>query len=217
MTQKNANIKNINTIGLIMRIAIIIARIFVGIAFVLTLLGCVLALWMPVKSVRIKPDVHIDIEYDEPKDGEKLVEGSKTSKWNMDEISVKWYLKEKEAPAGKEALSIDGDVEEITGSQIKGFVFKKCLIATLFCAAMFVALLFGGKLAKTLEKCETPFSDDVIHKLVNFGKALIPLGVLALLTGTTGIPIAFGILIIFLFVSLFKYGAELQKEADETV
>ena len=52
---------------------------------------------------------------------------------------------------------------------------------------------------------------------MNFGKALIPLGVLSLLSGTTGIAIAFAVLILFLFVNLFKYGAELQKEADETV
>ncbi len=217
MTQKNANVKNINTIGLIMRIALIIARIFVGIAFVLTLLGCILSLWMPVESVRIRPSIHMDVEYDEPKDGEKLVEGTKDAKWDIDEFSVKWYLKEKKAESGKEALSIDGEVEEITGSQIKGFLFKKCLIATLFCAAMFVALIFGSKLAKALEKCDTPFADDVIKKLVNFGKALIPLGVLSLLSGTTGIAIAFAVLILFLFVNLFKYGAELQKEADETV
>ena len=61
MTQKNANVKNINTIGLIMRIALIIARIFVGIAFVLTLLGCILSLWMPVESVRIRPSIHMDV------------------------------------------------------------------------------------------------------------------------------------------------------------
>ena len=119
MTQKNANVKNINTIGLIMRIALIIARIFVGIAFVLTLLGCILSLWMPVESVRIRPSIHMDVEYDEPKDGEKLVEGTKDAKWDIDEFSVKWYLKEKKAESGKEALSIDGEVEEITGSQIR--------------------------------------------------------------------------------------------------
>lgn len=214
---KNPNVRNINTIGTIMKVILAIGKVLTIIGFICTIALSVLVMWLPVDDVTIRPTVHMDVEWDSDKLDEKLIDDTVDTEWDIEDIAVRWYVKETDKGNGRELLSIDGEAEEITGEQIKWFVFKKLIISAVYLAALFVALLFGGKLAKALEKCDTPFSDEVIKKLVNFGKSLIPLGVFSVFVSSVGIGIAAVILMLLLFVSLFKYGAELQKQADETL
>ena len=95
-----------------------------------------------------------------------------------------------------------------------------------------VILFMVRKLMKSLEKCETPFCTDVIKNMKHFAYSLIPF---AILNGTSesawdsitslgvrvhlGIDftVVFGILIVFMLIMIFSYGAELQKQSDETL
>lgn len=95
-----------------------------------------------------------------------------------------------------------------------------------------VVLFMLRKLMKSLEICETPFCDSVIKNMKHFAFSLIPL---AVFNGTSenawdsimslgvnvhfgiDLTVVFGILIVFMLIMIFSYGAELQKESDETL
>jgi hypothetical protein len=93
-------------------------------------------------------------------------------------------------------------------------------------------LCFASSLCKAFRDCETPFEDNVIKKMQNLAYSLIPWvfvsaatdSVVSSLT-TNMVAITFGIdfgvvliiLIVFALVYIFKYGAVLQQESDETL
>ena len=95
-----------------------------------------------------------------------------------------------------------------------------------------VVLFFIRALLKSIERCETPFCEDVIKKMKRFGYSLIPFAIFSgvsesawdsLLTVGAKVhfgidlTVVFGILIVFMLVMIFSYGAQLQREADETL
>ena len=54
--------------------------------------------------------------------------------------------------------------------------------------------------------------------MMNFGKSLIPMAVFfVLLYGLSGVGTALAVLVVILFIQIFKYGAKLQQESDETL
>ena len=110
--------------------------------------------------------------------------------------------------------------QAITTVLIFSFLNTVCLTVVLF---MIRALM------KSIEKCETPFCNDVIRKMKNFGYSLIPLAVLSGTSENTwnildvgvhagiDLKVVFVILVVFMLVMVFSYGAELQKQSDETL
>ncbi|MBR3620231.1 MAG: DUF2975 domain-containing protein [Clostridia bacterium] len=107
-----------------------------------------------------------------------------------------------------------------------------CIIGILYCAACVIALYMVKGLMNLLRKCETPFSDDIIKKLTAFAYSLIPVVILngvldgakPFLNGSAefaGTNIDLTTLLIAAFIiiliMIFKHGALLQREADETV
>ena len=60
--------------------------------------------------------------------------------------------------------------------------------------------------------------ESVIKAMRAFGISLIPWAVFRLCVGSTaGVAILLLAFVIFLLVKIFKYGAELQQESDETL
>ena len=101
-----------------------------------------------------------------------------------------------------------------------------CLAGILILAASLVSCIFGKRLADALAKCDSPFEENVLKKMKAFGFSLIPFAVVSLIIKGVGLLTALFTLIIILFIiqmrfqfypGIFNYGAELQKESDETV
>ena len=133
---------------------------------------------------------------------------------------------------------LDGTVMTFQGVADTESVTRDNLIWIL--AAVFVDLLlyFGivlmlAKLMKAFKVCTTPFSEDIIRKLRNVAISLIPW---ALLEPTCeeviryalspnkmqfGVSISMGMVLVvisfLIIVEIFKYGAMLQQESDETL
>lgn len=218
--EKNKNIRNINRIGKIMKVLLRICQVFMVIGFIAVAAGMAVVMAVPIDDIRIRPELHIDVDYntkDFDSSNSDLKLNNKKFDMDVEGFVVDIYTKTHKIDDKMSTLSVEGKSEEITGSEIRLFAMKKLIIAELFIAAAFVALTFGAKLAKALQKCETPFSDEIIMRLTRFGKSLIPLGIISLFTSGISTGIIIPLLLLFLFISLFKYGAELQKEADETV
>lgn len=109
-------------------------------------------------------------------------------------------------------------------------------------AALVVSLLYLGcltvmfymvkHLMKALKECDTPFSQPVIRNMQRFGYSLIPIIFMSPINSSAWGAIASGgnvidfsldigvllvIAIVFVLILVFKYGAELQQQSDETL
>lgn len=111
-------------------------------------------------------------------------------------------------------------------------IIKVIIGGIVYVAAIAVSLFMLGRLFKEFESCETPFTDIAVKRLYAFGFSLIPVILIgtvaeamaqALLTPSEGINFYLDVGAIVAFVvticlcTLFKYGAQLQQESDETL
>ncbi len=113
-------------------------------------------------------------------------------------------------------------------SPVKCIVFMVCTL--IYLAAVFVSVTFIMKLCRELRDCETPFSEAVIQRMKQVSISLIPWVVTApfatasmnsLVTGGFDVTFELGsfvlVFIVFALTQIFKYGAMLQQESDETL
>ena len=106
------------------------------------------------------------------------------------------------------------------------------LSATLLLLAAATVMLFMLKnLMKALKNCETPFAENVISSMTKFAYSLIPTVVIGTICNGVwemlrkGSRFSFSVnlgtillvAVVFILVVIFKYGAQLQQESDETL
>ena len=133
-----------------------------------------------------------------------------------------------EIKGGDGAVTVSTDVNDLHFDLNSALLLIVC--GFLSVAAIVVALFFFKALMREFSACDSPFSDGVVQKMKNFAIALIPCVIVA-----EGMKKAMGgiisnsitmdfdlvsvgfVIIIFVLTMIFKYGAMLQKEHDETV
>ncbi|MBR3271345.1 MAG: DUF2975 domain-containing protein [Clostridia bacterium] len=119
------------------------------------------------------------------------------------------------------------------------------LAGLVYCAALLVVFIFLKRLADGFRRCDTPFADDVVKRMTVFAWVLVGGAVVTSVAEAaanavmqrsldlsfalnpagmdTGFELSFSfapilIALIVLFLTIiFRYGAQLQKEADETL
>ena len=99
-------------------------------------------------------------------------------------------------------------------------------------ASAIVTLVMFLKLCRAFEACRTPFDEPVIQRMTTFAWTLIVCAVVscfargavsAVLSGwqrmsfNLNLTSVFTALMVFFLCMVFRYGAQLQKEADETL
>lgn len=229
---KNENIMKINMLGKISRIILIIMKIALIIGIVGCLFASVVTLALPKDEVfTATGTASAQITVD---DSTKFfitsdiinIGGIKFStmnklqkyedKWGIFGTDVNVKVDETESN-GKVIYDITADLDAKNSKSIVFTMFLTCIIGAVFCAIMLVVVIFGGKLAKALETCESPFEDNVIKSIRNFAFSLIPLAVVYLSEGGINATAIVLIIAVIIFSYIFRYGAELQKESDETV
>ena len=107
-----------------------------------------------------------------------------------------------------------------------------CALGAVTLVALFITLLFAGKLCQAFRDCESPFEEKVVKQLNALAYSLLPWVVLGSLTESIsesiftnnfnlmiGVDLGMVLIILFIFVLayIFKYGAVLQQESDETL
>ena len=233
--------KKVNTIAKIGRIITTIVAVFMILAAIATAVGIGITASMPKEALQVEISGTADV----------------TAKGEVLESIANAIIDSSEGGKGEIKLGDSdvaiGDVEDSVPDDVtakktdKGITLsadgykmnltvKSVLVALIFtfintvCAV--VVLFMIRALFKSIEKSETPFSDDVIKRMKNFGFSLIPL---AIINGTSenawdslttmganihfgvDFKIVFGILIVFMLAMIFSYGAQLQKQSDETL
>lgn len=128
------------------------------------------------------------------------------------------------------------NVFQIIGESDSGMDYQDLSIV-FFCLDVglvleIVILYYFKKFCSLFSVCETPFTEEVIETMRKLSVALIPLAVYYVIEDSVLQTILKGrlilsdqidltavacILLIFLLISIFRYGAMLQKESDETL
>lgn len=229
---KNANITKINKLGKVSRIILAIMRVAAIIGIVACLAGSIIVgvVFNTDSNVfNVTGTANAQITVDE--DTSLIINDEKISIGGIKVFSIK-DLEESDIHADALGAKLDVDVEKTDNNgvsvydikadvnadsiaSIKATMIMTLILGAVICAVMLVAVIFGGKLAKSLETCESPFEENVINAMKKFGFSLIPMAVLYISDGGIGLTSVVLIIAIILFSYIFKYGAELQKESDE--
>ncbi|MBQ9518030.1 MAG: DUF2975 domain-containing protein [Eubacterium sp.] len=233
--------KNINIIGKVGRILTTILAVFMILAAIATAVGIGVSATLPKDALSVEVTGTADVTakgdilesladavIDSAKGGKGYIKiGDSNVVVGDVEDSVPDGVTAQKTDKGL-ALSVDNkrlnvNVNAIITTLVFVLLNTICTIVVLF---MIRALM------KSIEICETPFCDSVIKNMKRFGFSMIPL---AFFSGTsqnsleslftvgvsvhTGIDfkVVFGILIIFMLAMIFSYGAELQRQSDETL
>lgn len=222
---KNANIKKINTLGKVSRILLIFMRI----ALIIGIVGCLIVLIaflaLPKSDVitadgNVSAQIKVDCEQIPPFFSDDVLDIDENDiDFDFAGTGIKWLVEEKMVNNDL-IYDIQGDIDVDNSSVIIWGTVGTMAVSAVMCAVMLVVVIFGGKLAKALEVCNSPFEEDVLKSMKKFTFSLIPVGVFEIIwNGVSGVSLteAFIVIVIIMFVFIFNYGAELQKESDETV
>lgn len=232
---KNEAIKKINTIGNVGFVLSTIAKVFLIIGIVGTIVAAVFFAVIPADafSVSIGGEMKTTVDLSKyitigDKDAESIVNGINSD----NEINVTKMDYTVESIEIKDsviyATARTDEAMTITPRTLVGPMIS----SLLYLVASLVSVWFFCLLCKAFKNCTSPFEENVIKKMKNFAFSLIPWAVIASLsdsaaksfyTGKLDISIGVNIgtvliiLVIFALAFIFSYGAKLQKESDETL
>lgn len=233
-----SKIKNINTAGKVGYIITVFLLIIAISAFVTTAIATAASIALSNQQVDVKLHTSIDVT----SDGNIFKTLNKFL--SVDGIED---LNDLAALDGQTIELEDSDLSEVTVSKINnGYAVDlktnevslttKTLIGNLVVTLLFIgciicSLYMFRTLMKELKVCETPFSENVIKRMTNFAYSLIPTAVLSMLNDSfwqslnSTNPFNFNlnlgtillVAVVFVLILIFKYGAQLQQESDETL
>jgi len=237
--------RNINIIGKIGRIVTMILIVVMILASVGTAIATVFAATLPKEAINVTINGTAEIGTD----GNLFKEFKEVL--SLSQIEDKAELGLVGGADGTTSLIIAGDDDILDGATLseteKGYKVDfnaktisislgriiYGLIATLVYLICIVVTLFMLRaLMKSIEKCDSPFTEDIIKNMRKFGFSLIPFVVLKGIVSSVwsglfstgfdiGINLDFAmilvILVVFMLSMIFSYGAELQRQSDETL
>lgn len=215
---KNENITKINTLGKICKILVIIFNIFNMAVAVCSFIAGFVILALPSDSIRVKGEgtAQIIVESESVKNLMDIEEANFDT--TIHGVPLKWIVSSNKDSDGVVTYDIEFGADNVTAVDLKLASSLSCFATGLVMIALFVSLCFGKKLATALEKCNSPFEDEVLRRMKNFVIAMIPWAVISIsVGGLNGLAAAVIVVIVLIFSRIFKYGAQLQRESDETL
>lgn len=233
---KEQAIKKINKIGKISSIITLICKIAIGMGMGIMLLAAILFFAIPKGSIQVDGTKKTVVEVDVEKFGQTISEA--------DAELIKAELAAETTGIELDGDAVSPEYVEVIDNIIrigeKGETFSldmhdlswMILMVLLMLALVMVTLCFIGSLCKAFRDCRSPFEENVIQKMQRFAYALIPWTIASSMIDSVGNGILSGrmdfnfsldigmiliVLVVFLLTYIFKYGAVLQQESDETL
>ena len=225
---KNVNIQKINKMGKVMKILTRISMVFAIIGCVFSVIGAVCIGMIDTSNIRVNGDINAkmyisgvgkdDILTDIP-DGDSISVNDEidisSEKIAIDDF-LTLYFKAEDAGSDEVCFNISSSLaDDFSISKLKSSFINETIASAFMCAAIAVGMGFASALSKAVEKCETPFSEEVVRRMKNFGYSMLPYAVLGGIDG--GLQLAICIIAIILMIFVFSYGVNLQTENDEMV
>ena len=233
MNQENA-IKRINTIGKVGSIISTICMVLLCIGFVGTLIGAIILTTLPADLFTVTIDSKASLVIDVGSIGESVLFPTGT---DNDGAITTGYLAMNgtaytpvnvETSGNKITTQFEGDEGGLSPRKVAVL----CYVISAFIAVSIFLLFNVRKLCEALKTCETPFEQRVIKGIETCTWTLIPWvifeGFATRISETafshtmrTGFNFSLSnvlvILLLFGLGVIFKYGAQLQLESDETL
>ena len=235
---ENTSIKKINTAGKIGYIISIILIVFTIASMVAIGICMVGAITIANNDINVKMATTINVNstgnflkklnslvfINGVEDLGTLTENGKTGiKLNDSDISEISVIEE------EGGIVVNAKTNEVTISMKE--IIMALVAVFIYIGAVTVTLYMLKALMKSLKNCETPFSDEVIKNMSKLAKSLVCLVILSTIAGgfksliNTGTRFEFSInlgniilvAIVYVLITVFKYGAKLQQESDETI
>ena len=230
---KEQAISKINKVGKIGRIISLICRIILGIGFVCTFVGTIAVAMIPKGFITLDGAGSGTLKIDVEKIGQTI---SAEDKEKLEKGDVPLDLEINDIALNEADVNVTGNVIEFSGKSNSFQIFDLhnmtggLIAADLTIILTFVTMVFIGRLCKAFEECESPFAQDVITSMKYLAYSLIPWTVVStvsdvVLYHSERFPINFSVninmvivvLLVLALVYIFKYGAVLQQESDETL
>lgn len=244
---KELAIKKINKIGKIGKIISVICLAFVILGLIGTTFGGIIISTFPKKGLEVERQNLVTVkinmsEFDEDMENmtqDEIIESVKrdigfdVSSVNMSDGNIMINGEERvytnvEVVEGSVVLTSEPAETKANFNNI----VKAVIFSDIFFVAAIVSLIFVRNLCVAFEKCETPFAESVISKMRAFAFSLIPFAILSSIPSmiysnlfgdkvninlSLNLGVIFMVLIILGISYIFKYGAVLQQESDETL
>ena len=229
---KEQAIQKINKIGKVSSVIALIGKILIGIAMVLSMIGAIACLLIPKDLLTVSIEGTAIMEVDVSSLGitlteEDIAEVKEVMMEDMDEDDEFVYENTEFTSTGMKFVG-DTDVTQISMRDIAVI----WLFALVTLVMTFITLCFISALCKAFRDCQSPFEENVIKKMQNLGYSLIPWAVVSTITNsvtdslmnnklslnfTVDLGVVLIVLVVLVLVYIFKYGAVLQQESDETL
>lgn len=231
---KEQAIQKINQIGKVSSVIALIAKILVGIGILGVIIGAITCFVIPEKLVNVTTAGTMELDIDVSELGVTIPEDQRET---VIAEMQKEFADSDEDFEGGAAISVDGNNIQISGKMEENtFTIRHAAwavaMAGIILVMTFVTLCFVSGLCKAFRDCTSPFEENVIKKMQNLAISLIPWCIISSVADSTldsiinGKPmISFSIdlgivlvvLVVLVLVYIFKYGAVLQQESDETL
>lgn len=237
MTKETA-ISRINTFGNIGKVLSIIGIVFLSIVLVCSIAGTIAINVIPDEFLTLKVnggmEVVCDVRALDPDVSMEEME-KVTELMNNDSVSAGVNLGAAHIELNEGYLDDAGIGHFFSGNATKDIKLSDlssimyALLVTL--ALTIVTLVFALRLSKAFEKCSSPFDETVIKRLKEFAFSLIPWALVenipdaivsktftqSMTTINVDYNVVFVVLIVLALSVVFRYGAMLQQESDETL
>ncbi len=233
---KEQAIAKINKMGKIGNIFVLIGKIAILVCIALLFITTIVCAVIPHDLISLKAKGGCDLELNLTSIGESFSkEEQEEMKKAFTGTNINVELNETEYNAQDIKVSDEKAVFSFfTSSESINLkdITLMLLMSLILLIMSLVTLFFFGSLCKAFEKCESPFEENIINKMRNFAFSLIPWVILTSLTSSAGDSLLYGglklnlsldmgmvvlVIIIFVLCYIFKYGAMLQQESDETL
>ena len=236
--EKGTAIKKINQIGKVGCIISTVAQVFAIIGLVGVLIGSVVMAVFPKEAITVTLRGTADVNLNLNRLGgtmitEQQIQELKDLNVQDEETSFEMndseYLITNIEPA-PDGVKISAETSDVT-LDLKALTWP-LISALLYMIMTIVTIHFIKSLCKEIKVCESPFSEGVITKIKRLAYSLIPWvfisGITDSIAGSafTGkvnvdLNIELGMVMVVLIVLalayIFRYGAVLQQESDETL
>lgn len=244
--KKEDAILKINKLGNISNIIVRIMKIFLIIGLVFTVLGTIITMVLPKDLITMEMSATADVMVDVSSFGVTFTEEDKES------FAAGMYAgltDEDEAEIQQMKMDVNGSVYEAdeilvedSAIGVRGTVDTYTvefgdlrvilILAIITIAALYVTLVFAGRLCRAFRDCHSPFEEGIVKNLNCLAYSLFPWVVMNSIMDsisesifTNNMQMVLGvdlgvvmvILLIFVLAYIFKYGAVLQQESDETL
>lgn len=217
-------VKRINTLGKVSKIILMIMRIVCIIGVIAAIVGGIIVLAVfPTGSTAITSNGNASFEMvvdtNRLPSSISFFEDEDITNESFKLFGTKFTLKDNITDNdGIQIYTMNAEFDSPNSTLLKYGAVGVCFAAAIYVAFTLIVVVFAGKLAKALEKCQSPFEESVTKAMKHFALSLlIPLAFMIAEYGILNLSVFLAIIAVIIFSYIFSYGAKLQQESDETL